>query len=131
MRATTEPVALDAYREEHREKVHKHLRLVEERAMEGTSIAYERITADRPELARLKSCHLGAVQALQQFGEGLGRLITSDVVVPTELYVAQSEIAGVARCLRELLMEDVAENRDHRAIVTVLRGDHDDQDGGA
>lgn len=131
MRATTEPVVLDAYREEHREQVHKRLRLVEERAMEGTSIAYERIAADRPELQKLISCALGARQSLEQFGEGLGRLVTAGVPVPTELFVAQSELAGVANCLRELIQRDLEENRDHRGIVRVLRGDFDDQDGGA
>jgi len=129
MHANSEPVALERYRERRREQVHKHLRLVEERAMEGTAIAYERTKADRPELELLRACHTGARQATLDIGVAAGVLIKAGVQIPVELMTAQSEIAGVARTLLGLLAEDLVENRDHRAIIRTLRGDFDGEDG--
>ena len=99
MHANSEPVALERYRERRREQVHKHLRLVEERVVEGTSIAYERTEADRPELERLKACHAGARQAVKDLAVGMGPLIKAGMPIPVELMTAQSELASVAKML--------------------------------
>lgn len=122
MHATTEVVCLEARREQRQERLLTALRGFEERVVEGESIAYERIEADLPELAKLRACHEGIRNALRDIGSGLGLLITDGVQIPTELMVAQEEIAGVGATLRELLSGDLVENRDHRAIVVVLRG---------
>lgn len=129
MHASTEPVAIADHREQRQPGAKRHLRLLEERVVEGTSIAYDRIAADRPELVTLRACHQGIVQGLADLGEAHKRLILSDVPIPTELFVAQSEFAGVGAALMRLLAADIAENRGHRAIITTLRGDHDDQGG--
>lgn len=129
MHAISEPVELERYRERRREQVHKHLRLVEERAMEGAAIAYERTKADRPELELLRACHAGARRATFDIGVAHGVLIKAGVVVPVEMMTAQSEMAGVANALRQLLEGDLEENRDHRAIIRTLRGDFDGEDG--
>lgn len=126
--AMSEPVALEDYRQRRREQVHKHLRLVEERAMEGMSIAYGRVEEDRPELTLLKAVQAAARQAVFDLGVAHGVLIKAGVEVPVELMTAQTEMAGVSNALRRLLERDLAENRDHRAIITALRGD---EDGGA
>lgn len=129
MRANSEPLVLERYRESRREQVHKHLRLVEERSMEGTAIAYERTAADRPELELLRACQAGARRATFDAGVAHGVLIKAGVEVPIELMTAQSEMAGVANALLRLLEGDLVENRDHRAIIRTLRGDFDGEDG--
>lgn len=119
--AMSEPVALEDYRQRRREQVHKHLRLVEERAMEGMSIAYGRVEEDRPELTLLKAVQAAARQAVFDLGVAHGVLIKAGVEVPVELMTAQTEMAGVSNALLRLLERDLAENRDHRAIITALR----------
>lgn len=122
---TQEVVCLEAYREQRRVGLHKSIRLLEERAMEGTAIAYERCESDRPELATLKACHLGIRESLKDIGSGIAELIKAGVQVPTEMLVAQSEVAEIGAQLLRLIEMDIAENRDHRAIIQTLRGDRD------
>lgn len=122
---TEEMVCLEAYRERRRAGLNRSVRVLEERVMEGTSIAYERCESDRPELATLKACHLGIRESLKDIGSSIAELIKAGVQVPTEMLVAQSEVAEIGARLLRLIEMDIAENRDHRAIIQTLRGDRD------
>lgn len=122
---TEEMACTERYRAGRRAGLLTVVRRQEERAMEGMSIAHERVVADVPELALLRAAHQGARLALVHFGAFFADRVRSGEELPLSLMLAQSEVAGVAQALGRLLHADVEENRDHRGIVTALRGEDD------
>ena len=127
MHATDDVVCLEQYRDQRRRgRPHGALSYagaLEERVMEGLAIAFARIEADVPEFQDLRACLAGAHDALLDVGAGIGEIMKAGGVIPVELMVAQSQLAGLKRSLQDLVTRDLAENRAHRAIVTALRGE--------
>lgn len=95
----------------------------QDRIVEGVSLAFDRIASDPPELATLKACAAGLEAGLRSMGFAIAELIQRDVLLPTQLMVAQSEFAGVKGAVNALLLRDLVENNGHRSIVRALRGD--------